>query len=102
MKTTTKQHPQVMNDGPAKDGSVAKERIAFLLDKACRVKVWWTVEAQMASPAGDEFVAILCDCIPIGRDYYFVFKSIGDNPKRSIIKTAAVLMMSEEGAPHVR
>jgi hypothetical protein len=35
------------------------------------------------------------DVVPIGRDYYFVFASDQPNPKRSIVKSAAVLSVSE-------
>jgi hypothetical protein len=85
-----------MSEGPAKEGTVAQERIAFLIEKPCRVRVWWNEEGQAASPGGDCFEAILLGVFPVGRDYYFSFLTgHPENPKRSIIKTAAVLQISE-------
>jgi hypothetical protein len=78
-----------------KDGSIAAERVGFLIGKRVEVRLWWTAEAQAASPSGDLLIARLMDVVPIGRDYYFVFASDGENPKRSIIKSAAVLSVSE-------
>jgi hypothetical protein len=72
--------------------SIVKERVGFLIGRKVVVRVWWSQEGQQSSPSGDLFDAILVDCIPIGRDYYFVFEA---NGKRSIIKTAAVLQISE-------
>ena len=91
-----KNSTKVMDDGATKDGSIASERLEFLIGKLVQVRVWWRAEAQVSSPGGDLFDAILVDVFPIGRDYYYVFASIGDNPKRSIIKTAAVLEIAEK------
>jgi hypothetical protein len=59
------------------------------------VRVWWTQESQAASPAGDVFDATLEAAVPVGREYYFVFLNDAPLPKRSIIKTAAVLEVAE-------
>lgn len=83
--------PNVIKE-TANGESVVKERVSFLVGKLVRVRVWWSQEGQQASPGGDLFDAVLVDLVPVGRDYYFVFETSG---KRSVIKTAAVLQMSE-------
>jgi hypothetical protein len=86
---------EVLDSGQRKDGSVVQERIQFLIGKRCLVRVWWTAEGQVGSPGGDLFTATLVDCVPIGRDYYFVLATDDATPKRCIIKTAAVLQIIE-------
>lgn len=84
-------------EGATKDGSVVASRVAFLVGKRCRVRLWWTQEAQVSSPGGDLFEAVLADVVPIGRDYYFVFATNDEDGvvRRSLIKTAAVLQVME-------
>ncbi len=84
----------VMSEGATKDGSRVTERLAFLIGKRVRVRVWWNSEAQAASPAGDLFVATFIDCLPVGRDYFLVFETNG-RPRRTIIKSSAVLQIEE-------
>lgn len=87
--------PQVLAPGVMKDGTVVQERIAFLIGRRVRVRLWWSDEGRAASPEGDLFEGTLLGCVPIGRDYFFVFSTGGDNPQRSIIKSAAVLQVTE-------
>lgn len=86
----------VMSEGATKDGTAVQERVSFLVGKRCRVRVWWNEEGRVASPEGDCFEAVLLGVFPVGRDYYFSFLAgQPENPKRSIIKTGAVLQISE-------
>lgn len=90
-----KRNASVVSDDQKHNGSTMRERLTDLIGKRVQVRVWWSAEAKEASPDGDLFVAVLRDCIPIGRDYYFVFELQGSRPRRTMIKTAAVLQVTE-------
>lgn len=64
-----------------------------LKDKRVHVRVWWSQEAQLQNPEGSSYEGMLLDCVPMGRDYYFVFQL--DDGRRTMIKTAAVLLVEE-------
>lgn len=71
-----------------KDDGASAQRLTWLQGKQCRLRVWWTKEAQETSPHGDVFEATYETTLGVGRDTFFVFVKDG---RRHLLKTAVVL-----------
>lgn len=82
MKTST--------EGMAKNvQSRVGERVEFLAGRKVRVRVCYAEIGQMG---GEVFDAIFIDCVPLGREYFFVFSI---SQARRLVKTSSVVEIAE-------
>lgn len=65
------------------------ERVEFLQGKIVRVRVAY---AEIGQLGGELFDALFRDCIPLGREYFFVLEVSG---KSRLVRTSAVIELSE-------
>jgi hypothetical protein len=71
--------------------SKVAERLTWLVGKRVSVRVSY---AESGQTAGEEFVGIYRDVLPLGREYFFVFE--WNNTER-IIRTTSVVELIVQG-----